>query len=165
MVYYNALSEGYNELYKEEQLNKVSIIKNNIKINKNTKILDIGCGTGISSGFECCVIGLEPSIELLKQNKNNRKLLGAAESLPFKDSSFDYVVSVTAMHNFKDIKKSINEMKRVGRQNFVLSILKRAKRFNFITKLIGKNFKIDKVIEEDKDTIFFCKTISFIYIK
>ncbi len=157
MPYYNAISDGYNELYGKEQFNKLSIIKNNININKNTKILDIGCGTGISSDFDCYVVGIEPSIELLKRNKNNGKFLGVAESLPFKDSSFGYVISVTAMHNFKNIGKSINEMKRVGRQNFVFSVLKRAKKFNFITGLIRKNFKIDKVIEEEKDSIFFCK--------
>ena len=27
MEYYNAISEGYDELYKEDQLNKLSVIK------------------------------------------------------------------------------------------------------------------------------------------
>ncbi|MBI2658965.1 class I SAM-dependent methyltransferase [Candidatus Woesearchaeota archaeon] len=156
MEYYNAISEGYDELYKEEQLNKLSVIKNIIKINKNTRMLDVGCGTGISSEFDCDVAGVDPSISLLKLNKNNKKIIGIAESLPFKSNSFDYVVSITAIHNFNNIKKSIDEMKRVGKERFVFSVLKKSKKFDVIKNLIEKNFNIEKLIEEGKDSIFFC---------
>ena len=157
MDYYDFIAKGYDELHIEEQSNKLFIIKNNIKINKKIKILDVGCGTGISSDFDCFVVGIDPSIELLKQNKNDKKLLSVAEMLPFKDYSFDYLVSITSIHNFKNIKKSINEIKRVGKENFVFSVLKNSRKFDFIKKLIQKNFKIEKVIEEDKDVIFFCQ--------
>lgn len=157
MEYYNFIAKGYDELHREEQLKKFLIIKNNIKINKKMKILDVGCGTGISSDFGCFVVGIDQSIRLLNQNKNDKKLLSVAEILPFKGNSFDYVVSVTAIHNFKNIKKSINEIKRVGRGDFVFSVLKNSKKFGFIEKLIQKRFKVEKVIEECKDIIFFCK--------
>ena len=157
MGYYDAIAEGYDELHKEEQLNKLAIIKGNIKIGKDSKLLDVGCGTGISSDFGCFVVGIDPSIDLLIQNNGNVKLAGTAEALPFKDSSFDYVISVTAMHNFQDIGKSIEEMKRVGRQNFVFSILKKSKKFGPIKNLLERNFRIGKVVEEDKDTIFLCQ--------
>ncbi|MBS3114871.1 class I SAM-dependent methyltransferase [Candidatus Woesearchaeota archaeon] len=155
MDYYDFIAKGYDELHREEQSNKLLIIKNNIKINKKIRILDVGCGTGISSGFGCFVVGIDPSIGLLKQN-NNKKILGVAENLPFKNYSFDYVVSITSIHNFKNIKKSINEIKRVGKENFVFSVLKNSKRFDFIKNLIEKNFRIIKVVEEEKDSIFFC---------
>lgn len=158
MDYYNQIAQGYNELHLEEQSNKLSIIKNNIKISKFTKILDVGCGTGISSQFDCYVVGIDPSIGLLKQNKNNKKIIGFAESLPFRNNSFDYVISVTSMHNFKDIKKSIDEIKRVGRNDFVFSVLKKSGKFDYILSLIQKYFKIEKIIEEEKDTILFCKS-------
>lgn len=157
MNYYDIISKGYNELYKEEQLNKIRIIRNNIKINNKTKILDIGCGTGISSDFDCCIIGIDSSIELLKLNKNSKKLLCFAEILPFKDNLFDYVISITAIHNFKNIKKSIQEMKRVGKNDFIFSILKKSKKFDYVRNLLQKNFKIEKIVEEYKDTIFFCQ--------
>jgi len=156
MAYYDVIAKGYNELHSEEQLNKLSIIKENIKINKNTRILDVGCGTGISSGFECFAAGIDSSIGLLRQNKNNKKILGVAESLPFKDNSFDYVISITAIHNFKNIKKSIKEMKRVGKKDFVFSVLKKSGKFDYIKKMIEENFKIGKAVEEEKDVIFFC---------
>lgn len=156
MDYYNLISRGYNELYGNEQTNKISLIKKHVKINKNTKILDVGCGTGISSDFDCFVVGIDPSIELLKQNKKI-KVIGFAEDLPFKDNSFDYVISVTAMHNFCDIEVSIDEIKRVGKTNFVFSILKKSKKFKNIKRLIEGNFEVEKVVDEDKDFIFFCK--------
>lgn len=157
MEYYNIISNGYDELYKEEQLNKLSIIKNNIKINKDTKMLDVGCGTGISSDFECFVVGVDPSVSLLKLNKNTEKIIGMAEELPFKKSSFDFIVSVTSLHNFKNIKKSIDEMERVGKERFIFSVLRKSRKFNPIKKLIEKNFKIEKVVEEEKDVIFLCQ--------
>ena len=157
MPTYNQIAASYNELYGEEQLNKLLIIKNNIKINKSTKILDVGCGTGISSSFDCFVIGIDPSAKLLRQNVKPLKVLGAAESLPFKNNEFDFVISITAIHNFNDIKKSIDEIKRVGNKNFVLTVLKNSRKFSLIRGLIRKNFKVEKMIEEDKDLIFFCK--------
>lgn len=156
MDYYNQISKGYNELHKEEQLNKLSIIKSNIKIAKDSRMLDVGCGTGISSDFDCFVIGIDSSIKLLSQNRR-LKINSLAENLPFKDRIFDFVISVTSIHNFNDIGRSISEMKRVGKQNFVFSILKKSGKLNDIKKIIGKNFRIKKVIEEEKDVIFFCE--------
>ena len=176
MNYYNKISKGYDELYKEEQLKKLSIIKNNIKIIKNNLLLDVGCGTGISSQFNCKVIGIDNSIELLKINKNKNKILSNAENLPFKDNIFDIVVSITALHNFDNVEKSLKEIKRVGKNEFIFSVLKmsefsnenpehaqkplvfgKSKKFNEIKKLIKKYFKINKIIEEEKDTIFLLK--------
>ncbi len=158
MPYYDAIAKGYDELHGEEQLKKLSIIKSNIKTDNGTKILDVGCGTGISSRFECGVVGIDPSINLVKENRNSHKVIGVAESLPFKDNSFNCVISITVMHNFADIKKSIVEMKRVCRQNFVFSVLKKSERFGSIKKNIEKNFRIEKSIEDEKDMIFFCRS-------
>ena len=110
MNYYNSIAKSYNELHGEEQSNKLMIIKDNIKISKSTKILDVGCGTGISSDIDCFVIGIDPSIELLKLNNMGIKVLGTAEKIPFKDNSFDIVMSVTALHNFKNIEKTMVEL-------------------------------------------------------
>lgn len=156
MEYYSQISKGYNELHMEEQLNKLSIIKSNTKVTGDSRILDVGCGTGISSNLDCFVVGIDTSIGMLRQNKM-LKINSAAENLPFKDKIFDIVISVTSIHNFNNIKKSISEMKRVGKKDFIFSILKKSKKFNRIKGLIGKNFRIKNVIEEEKDMIFFCE--------
>jgi len=160
MKFYDATSKGYNELHGDEQKNKVEIIKKNISFNKKELILDVGCGTGISSEFECKVIGLDPSIRLLKQNKC-RKVMAKAENIPFKTNSFDKVVSITAIHNFDDIKKSFEEMERVGKHDFVFSVLKKSKHFNEIESEIKKKFMVKKILDGKLDWIFICNLAKF----
>lgn len=156
MDFYSQISRGYDELHREEQLKKLNIIKNNLKIKDNDSLLDVGCGTGISSDFDCKVIGVDPSIKSLNKNKKI-KINSVAEKLPFKDNTFDFVISITAIHNFSSIEKSLEEMKRVGKDKFVFSVLKKSEKFNEIENLIKKYFKIYKVVEDDKDLIFFAK--------
>ena len=82
-----------------------------------------------------------------------------AENLPFKDSSFDVVISITAIQNFHDIEKGLKEIRRVGKDRFVLSFLKRSPKKDIITKNIKKLFKVVKEIEEEKDIIFIAKKV------
>lgn len=201
--YYDSISKGYDELYKEEQLKKIKIMKeiivdniininknnknkinnkniinnkikkiddknnktnNNKKINNNKnniddyKILDVGCGPGFSEIINRNIVGIDPSIELLKKARIKR-VNGVAESLPFKDKVFDIVISITAVHNFNNINKAIKDMKRVCNDNgyFIISILKKSRKFNLIKNIIKNNFKIKDIIKEEKDTIFFCE--------
>jgi len=156
--YYDEISEGYDELHKDEQLKKIAVIKKELQLKKTDKLLDIGCGPYYGD-FDCDVTGIDPSKELLKhiKNPNIKKILGLAESLPFKNNSFDYVISITAIHNFTDISKGLHEAKRVGKKKFVFSYLKRSGKAEEIQKLIEELFVINKTIEEDKDIIIFCE--------
>lgn len=155
MDYYNNIAKSYNELHREEQLKKVNIILNNIKLKKSDKLLDVGCGTGFYLDlFKCNITGIDPSEELLKQCKH-KTVKANAEKLPFKDNEFDWVISITAIHNFKNISKALDEIKRVGKHKFVFSVLKKSKKFSEIDDLIRKRFNIKKIIIEEKDVIFF----------
>ena len=157
MDFYKLTAKGYNELYGEEQKIKHKIIKENLNIKSDDILLDIGCGTGLSSEFNCNVVGIDQSLELLKQNKNMNKILAKAEHIPFKNKVFDKVISITSMHNFNNIEKSIKEIKRVGKKDFAFSILKKSNKFDFIEKIIKKNFNIRKIIDGKKDWIFICE--------
>lgn len=153
MSYYDEISEGYNELHGEEQLNKLNIIAKHIKISKHTKLLDVGCGTGLSKKvFNCNITGIDPAEELLKQCKF-KTVKANAETLPFKDNEFDVVIAVTSIHNFNNIEKGLKEIKRVGKDNFVLTILKKSKHAEKIKEVITKLFHINKIILEEKDII------------
>ena len=153
MTYYNDIALGYDELHKEEQLKKLRIIKENLEIKPTDKLLDVGCGTGFSlEYFDCDCQGIEPSKEMVKNNE--KIIIGKAENLPFEDNSFDIVISVTAIHNFDDIEQGLKEIKRVGKNKFAFSILRKAKSFEKIKKLLYEMFDIKKEIEEEKDIIF-----------
>ena len=158
MNFYNLIAPGYDEQYGTEQRIKVDIIKENLNIKTNDLLLDVGCGTGISD-FNCKVLGIDPSVELLKQNLGNQTILAKAENIPFKDNAFDKVISVTSMHNFDDIGNSIKEIKRVGKKDFAFSILKKTKDFDLIENEIKNNFRIAKIIDGKQDWIFICSKI------
>ena len=49
MKFYSVVAKSYNELYKEEQIRKLNLIKNEVEV--IPPLLDIGCGTGISTNF------------------------------------------------------------------------------------------------------------------
>lgn len=162
------ISKGYDELYGEEQKVKHDIIKTNLSIKNDDLLLDVGCGT--CSGFNCRVIGIDPSMELLQQKTNKtsitinnkkavNKVQATAENIPFKSNIFDKVISVTSIHNFYNIKQGIKEIKRVGKKDFAFSILKKAKNFESIEREIKNNFDITKIIDGKQDWIFICSKV------
>lgn len=153
--HYDIISKGYNKLHMEEQKIKLGIIKAHLRVRPFERLLDVGCGTGISSDFPCRVFCIDPSVEMLNLNPCRDKFLGKAEMLPFPDNFFDIVISVTAMHNFDDINKGLSEMRRVGKGRYVFSVLKKSQKFKIIRSMVEKGFCVKRVIEEDKDVIFF----------
>ncbi|MBI2499747.1 class I SAM-dependent methyltransferase [Candidatus Woesearchaeota archaeon] len=153
MEYYNKIAKSYNELHKEEQSKKVNIILKYIR--PRGLLLDIGAGTGISTKpFEkyCMCIALDPSKELLKRYRGN-KILAKAEKLPFKDKTFDVIISVTALHH-TNIKKALKEIFRVAKPSsqIALTVLKKSK----LAKILEKEGLLEnfKKIDSEKDWIF-----------
>src|SRR3989338_5642321 len=65
--YYNSISEGYEELHREEQEKKLAIIKQKLQITSEDRLLDVGCGTGITSQFDCKVTGVDPAKRLIEK--------------------------------------------------------------------------------------------------
>ncbi len=163
MSYYDDIAKGYDELYREEQLKKLNLIREKLKefgidITRDTKLLDVGCGTGISTDFwNCDAAGIDPSECLLDQNKGKKSRLikAYAEDIPFPDNSFDIVISITSIQNFCDIEKGLQEIKRVGRNYFALSFLKNSEKAGMIKELIEKIFDVKEIVEEEKDLIVF----------
>jgi ubiquinone/menaquinone biosynthesis C-methylase UbiE len=102
---------------------------------KVDKILDVGSGPGflvreIALRFKkTTVIGLDNSaiaIKLAEKNcknyKNIKFIKANASKIPFKDNSFDIVISKDSLHHFSNAKACIKEMFRVLKQNGVLYI-------------------------------------------
>ena len=118
-------------------------------------LLDVGCGTGISTNFfNVKSIGIDNCREMIEQGTNNLTY-GNAESLPFEDKSFNTVISVTAFHNFKNMEKALKEIIRVSSNNNIcITFLKKSKKLTQFKELMKKHLKNAKEIEEEKDIIF-----------
>ena len=158
MTYYDDIGEGYEELHKEEQEKKMQIALMLLKPKKDETLLDVGCGTGLTTApWPCKRFGIDPAKQLIArahQQKEIEYTVAPAEKIPYDDHSFDYVVSITAIQNFEDIEKGILEMKRVGKKRFLISALKRSEKFPAIEKLLRKHFTVKERVEEVKDILF-----------
>ena len=153
---YNKIAKSYNELHREEQTKKLEIIKENIKI--IPPLLDIGCGTGISTNyFHVVSIGIDNSKEMIKQSKEGNLIYGNAKKLPFLDKSFNTVISVTSFHNFKNTEKALLEIKRVSKNNNIaITFLKKSSKLEKFRRLLRKYFKF-KEIDCYNDILFVIK--------
>ncbi len=83
-------------------------------------VLDLGCGTGFVSSFlptGCLPVGVDVSESMLRRYVGAfcRGVLGDAENLPFRDKSFDYVLSNFSLH-WTDLRRSLPEAIRVARR-------------------------------------------------
>lgn len=92
------------------------------------RILDVGCGKGyllydltkVVPGLELHGIDIsEYAIENAKEEIKDRLQVGSATALPFPDGYFDFVYSITTLHNLHcyDLDKAFREIERVGRKN------------------------------------------------
>ena len=150
---YSKIAKSYNELHREEQIKKLEIIKENIKI--TPPLLDVGCGTGISTNyFNVISIGIDNSKEMIKQDKHGNLIYGNAEKLPFPDKSFNTVISVTSFQNFKNMEKALLEIKRISKNNNIaITFLRKSAKIDNFRKILKKYFKF-KELDCDKDILF-----------
>jgi len=90
------------------------------------KVLDVGCGKGyLVYEFtqvmpEVVVAGIDISQYAIDHSREEVKpflQVGNAIALPYEDRTFDFVVSVTTLHNLYayDLRKALQEIERVGK--------------------------------------------------
>lgn len=88
------------------------------------RVLDVGCGTGIlldrlgRSGAGTILVGLDPVPGMLAVARSRLRgvaslATGRAESLPFRDESFDTVISCSVLHYVETPTSSLREAARV----------------------------------------------------
>jgi SAM-dependent methyltransferase len=93
-------------------------------IREGQRVLDVACGTGVltravaaHAGANGSVVGLDINPGMLAVASRNAPGIewreGKAESLPFRDGSFDAVVSQFGLMFFADRQAGLGEMRRV----------------------------------------------------
>lgn len=108
---------------KEYVVSKIDEIGKYIPIEKNTRLLDVGCGNGFFTYYfdqVCDVFGIDFSEKMVDLNPVKNKAVMNAEELKFEDNSFDVIFCHALLHHVDDIDRVVQEMKRVSRKWIVL---------------------------------------------
>jgi SAM-dependent methyltransferase len=84
-------------------------------------ILNVGAGAGSYEPASKSVVAIEPSCTMIAQRPRGAApvVQGYAESLPFRDGSFDAVLGILTVHHWKDKEKGFSECHRVARSRVV----------------------------------------------
>ncbi len=113
---------------------EIKLILDFLSPKKGQRVLDIGCGTGISlepllnKGLS--LTGIDPSpymLDLADKRLGERVDLhrGVAEDLPFDDNSFDTALLFTSLEFTDRPAKAIEEACRVAKDRVVIGVLNR----------------------------------------
>ena len=120
---YSKIAKCYDRVRTEPGTLLSQIIKYGA-INSNSKVLDVGCGTGrfltsLSSITKCSLFGLEPSLEMLREaflKDCSRRIVwiqGDGQRLPFSNEIFDCVYMTFVLHHIERKDLALQEIYRV----------------------------------------------------
>lgn len=129
---FNRIAKYYDKgVFHTFMINFQNKVVQKINIKKNSKILDVGCGTGSllvtlkNKNLNLSLYGIDISEEMLKiaRKKLSKKEIlkvAKAENLPFEKNYFDYIFCTEAFHHFsnqdramKNFYKSLKNQSRL----------------------------------------------------
>lgn len=86
-------------------------------------IVNIGAGTGSYEPADRGVVAVEPSPTMIAQRAAGAApaLRAYAESLPFRDNTFDAALAIFTVHHWSDTRRGLLEIARVARRQVILS--------------------------------------------
>ncbi len=151
---YDLTAEIYNMRYAEEQAAKIEAalkILESLKVERNSLVLDDGCGTGLLFNYIAdkagMIVGLDISRKTLAEAKrcsekfgNVHLVLADADYMPFKDAVFSHVFAITLIQNTPNPEKTLVEAIRVAGKGAVIVVTGLKKKFSleFFEGLIRK---------------------------
>ncbi len=109
--------------YSEEEIKSLAImyfdILNETILNKNSYVLEIGCGTGRWSKYLASRAGFIEAVDpsnaviaasiLLKDVENIRITKASIETLPFEKNTFDFAMSIGVLHHIPDTQQAMKD--------------------------------------------------------
>ena len=126
---YKKVTSEYDNLSKQHQWQAPALLFNYLSafVREDTKLLDIGVGTGISSSrFQdkrVELYGLDNSFEMLaickaKNMFKDVKLFDIlTDEIPYIDETFDYVICLGVLHFFSNLNKIFAKISGVVKSN------------------------------------------------
>jgi SAM-dependent methyltransferase len=87
------------------------------------RVVNIGAGTGSYEPADRDVVAVEPSPTMIAQRAARAApvVRAFAESLPFRNDSFDAALAIFTVHHWRDTNRGLEELARVARRQVILS--------------------------------------------
>jgi len=173
---FNEEAEIYDVEY-EIWLNDTKSVLNEAKTEPLGYVLDVGCGTGTMlsklSG-ESVKVGLDISPKMIAKAKeklgtNCYLCAGDSETLPFRDESFDVILSSLSFHHYENPEAVVAEIRRVIRKGGRLLICDVYDTFPWrffwnVRFRFGSNPKGDVHIYSEKEITYLLKQGGFDHV-
>jgi len=173
--HYNQSATVYDAQYYEEQETKIKAALAELNLAKENFVLDAGCGTGLLFPHVAervkLVVGVDISVRILKEAKkrvkeysNTAVIIADTDYTPFPNDIFDAVFAITLLQNMPKPYQTLNEMKRMTKQNatIVVTGLKKAfsrKEFTRLLREAGLKIKVLRLDENLKEYVAICTKI------
>lgn len=141
MRHYDLTAKIYDMQYAEEQAAKIETALESVKPEKQSMVLDVGCGTGLLFNYVAnqaeMVVGLDVSRKILHEAKkqaekfdNVHLVLADADYMPIRSGVFSHVFAITLIQNMPNPEKTLAEAKRVSAEHAVLVVTGLKKKFS-----------------------------------
>jgi ubiquinone/menaquinone biosynthesis C-methylase UbiE len=149
---YDSSAEIYDQRYHSIQLQKYEeIIKRTNNLTKKY-VLDLGCGTGLLVHFlnlaidqkPKWIVGLDLSYRMVqeakKRNPSQSFVVADSDELPFREETFDTIISVTHLQNLPEPIKSLQEIARTSKvqTTIFISILRKTWTMDKLQSLVHR---------------------------
>ena len=129
---YDVTARIYDTRYAEEQAAKIEAALEHVKVHAGV-VLDVGCGTGILFSYVAdkarMTIGLDVSAKTLLKAKERARnhanvhlICADADNMPLRDKFFNRAFAITLIQNMPCQVKTLNEIRRVIKDNALIVI-------------------------------------------
>jgi ubiquinone/menaquinone biosynthesis C-methylase UbiE len=134
--YFESYTDEWDKMFTAEDFEILSFLIDSFNIQKGTKIVDLGCGTGIlfdllrrKVGKDGMIIGVDFCSKMSSKAKQNfpfetiSEVNAEVENLPLRTDSFDSAISFAAFAHFTDPRKVMVEVSRVLKDSGAFHII------------------------------------------
>jgi ubiquinone/menaquinone biosynthesis C-methylase UbiE len=150
---FNKFAQEYDAWFDQNHMVFMSELKAIEKlIPKDGTGLEVGAGTGRFAESLGIKRGLEPAKHMreIARKRGVDVVDGSAESLPFMDSEFDFVLMVTVVCFLDDVRRAFGEARRVLKEGGI-----------FLVAFIDRSSPLGKSYSEHKDENEFYRHANF----
>ncbi|MBT4258075.1 class I SAM-dependent methyltransferase [archaeon] len=144
------------------------------KINKNKKVLDLGCNTGLlgealKKNKNCIVYGADYSKEaiiLAKKRLDYSVVCNLEKEVPFESEKFDVIVLADILEHLKDPENLLNKIKNLlKKEGVIISCIPNVANINIRFQLLfGKwDYKKSGILDKTHLRFFTKKTMKLLF--